>query len=922
MMTELDSFSSSSSLTTGGHHSDCLSELVQSTIFDDVDHGGGNGLLPPISSFASADLFSSSSSSTAAAAAKVEDEESYQFLESFFLSSIPSSSPSEPSPPPPSLYDPLIINCNSTPVLTTTNTTTNSTTTTPEALSSTVENAGPPPTQMLLLNATSSNQLLPSMTAHFTAVQTFPPPPPPPPAQTKTKSSLCSRGAPEIVVRFTRQPPESVRKINFFNFSLELFEVGEPSSVSPYQQQQQQFQQPQQSLQPVTVWKSSFVRFLGEEDGTRNGAQYHLHLVRPRKSASSSSPTKSSFPTKEQFSTVVTLTLLVVDAATKAVVRYEGGDKNADLQRVLLTHSAICSRCSIQKQLCGNEKDSPSAPRLDQSRITGGTSLTFFLRCNQNCFKAAAANSFSEVSRKTSGPRLSPLTIEALTCRRRKFQLAVIVDVGVAGSGSSNDEVVPPVAYFSTEFFVHNSSKMLLGDGRSSSVASTLHSRSPSLTPLLPARKKLCTAAEKKKQQPKKEEEESSNAAEEVVVVRTPGSYQQQQQQPSFTITSLSPAQGPPGTELHLLGLHLDSKSSWSSPEVKLFLQGWQLPLTTAQPLLPTALSPNALKVTLPPELASLVPVPNSLLTVALVDRATGTTAHCPVPFQLLEEEEKKIASDSQMRSSSSGVSEEEEFLLSRLHQLLPERSALMEGGRYSASFNGSKQTLSSSSPSSPSSPVSSHEILERAALFLDWYHGQQQKLQQQKLMKQQQQQQQQYQQQQQQQETLNSFLVSETAAVPEQQQLGVMNSDQSLTEAVVPVSASLPPSSPTSSLEQQHQEKLPSFATLTSAIKNSSNNNGENTGFYFQSADQVISSTELLYDCSPPPPPPLSSSSSSSSSSSTTEQAATAGSGYEANDFIMYDYYEHFQSQAQQQQQQFPDPLPPAQSCNQSSFY
>ena len=42
-----------------------------------------------------------------------------------------------------------------------------------------------------------------------------------------------------------------------------------------------------------------------------------------------------------------TLILLVVDAATKAVVRYEGGDKNVDLLRVLLTHSAICSRCSV-----------------------------------------------------------------------------------------------------------------------------------------------------------------------------------------------------------------------------------------------------------------------------------------------------------------------------------------------------------------------------------------------------------------------------------------------------------------------------------------------------------------------------------------------------------------------------------------------
>ncbi|KAH9389460.1 Transcription factor COE1 [Tyrophagus putrescentiae] len=190
------------------------------------------------------------------------------------------------------------------------------------------------------------------------------------------------------------------------------------------------------------------------EDGTRNGAQYHLHLVRPRKSTPSSS---SSFPTKEQFLTVFTLILLVVDAATKAVVRYEGGDKNVDLQRVLLTHSALCSRCFVQKQLCGNEKDSPSAPRLVKSRIIGGISLTFFLRCNQNCFKqAAAVNSFLGVSPKAGKPlslsSLSSLTIEALTCRRRKFQLAVIVDV--AGSGSSE------VAYYSTEFFVHNSSKM------------------------------------------------------------------------------------------------------------------------------------------------------------------------------------------------------------------------------------------------------------------------------------------------------------------------------------------------------------------------------------------------------------------------------------------------------------------------------
>ncbi|KAH9403129.1 hypothetical protein TYRP_015896 [Tyrophagus putrescentiae] len=83
--------------------------------------------------------------------------------------------------------------------------------------------------------------------------------------------------------------------------------------------------------------------------------------------------------------------------------------------------------------------------------------IELVVRCNQNCFKqAAAVNSFLRVSTKAGKPSspssLSSLTIEALTCRRRKFQLAVIVDV--AGSGSSE------VAYYSTEFFVHNSSKM------------------------------------------------------------------------------------------------------------------------------------------------------------------------------------------------------------------------------------------------------------------------------------------------------------------------------------------------------------------------------------------------------------------------------------------------------------------------------
>jgi early B-cell factor len=52
---------------------------------------------------------------------------------------------------------------------------------------------------------------------------------------------------------------------------------------------------------------------------------------------------------------------LKVDSQTKQAIAYEGQDKNPEMQRVLLTHEVMCSRC-CDKKSCGNRNETPSDP--------------------------------------------------------------------------------------------------------------------------------------------------------------------------------------------------------------------------------------------------------------------------------------------------------------------------------------------------------------------------------------------------------------------------------------------------------------------------------------------------------------------------------------------------------------------------------
>lgn len=150
------------------------------------------------------------------------------------------------------------------------------------------------------------------------------------------------------LANFEKQPPDNMRKSNFFNFVISLFDGNH---------------------QPVEVHRASFKDFYdthtsGQE--FRNGLIYKLTLV------------YSDGTQKEE-----ELFVRLIDSHTKQLVPYEGTCKNPDFRRVLLTHELICSRC-LEHRSCGNKNDTPSDPIIiDRFR------LKFFVKCNQNCLKNA-----------------------------------------------------------------------------------------------------------------------------------------------------------------------------------------------------------------------------------------------------------------------------------------------------------------------------------------------------------------------------------------------------------------------------------------------------------------------------------------------------------------------------------------------------
>jgi len=162
------------------------------------------------------------------------------------------------------------------------------------------------------------------------------------------ESGGCGIGRSE----FTKQPPSNLRKSNFFHFMIQLFDRGGNQ---------------------IEVERTSFINFCDENEGTdqtktNNGIKYKLQLL------------YANGIRQEQ-----DIFVRLIDSTTKQVVEYEGSNhiKNPEMQRVLLTHEIICSRC-CEKKSCGNRNETPSDPV-----VCDRFQLKFFLKCNQNCLKNA-----------------------------------------------------------------------------------------------------------------------------------------------------------------------------------------------------------------------------------------------------------------------------------------------------------------------------------------------------------------------------------------------------------------------------------------------------------------------------------------------------------------------------------------------------
>ena len=191
-----------------------------------------------------------------------------------------------------------------------------------------------------------------------------------------------------LAAEFSKQPPSNLRKSNFFHFMIQLYD---------------------RTGHQVEIERSSFISFCDEhEDGqmTNNGVKYKVQLL------------YGNGVRQEQ-----DIYVRLIDSSTKTVVEYEGSNHitNPEMQRVLLTHQVICTRC-CQKKSCGNRNETPSDPVVCQR-----SQLKFFLKCNQNCLKNAG------------NPR-----------DMRRFQLVVSSALQVESS---------TLLCISDTMFVHNNSK-------------------------------------------------------------------------------------------------------------------------------------------------------------------------------------------------------------------------------------------------------------------------------------------------------------------------------------------------------------------------------------------------------------------------------------------------------------------------------
>lgn len=189
---------------------------------------------------------------------------------------------------------------------------------------------------------------------------------------------------------FVKQPPANLRKSNFFNFTIRFYDKLDQA----YELEAAQF--------------SDFIEKTYEAQNTlktNNGIIYAVQFV-----------------SGQGVRSVENIFVRLIDSSTLQPIAYEGQDKNPEMNRVLLTHEVMCSRCSDKKS-CGNRNETPSDPI-----ITERNCLKFFLKCNQNCLKNAG------------NPR-----------DMRRFQVAILV----------NNMVISQQTLIarSDNMFVHNNSK-------------------------------------------------------------------------------------------------------------------------------------------------------------------------------------------------------------------------------------------------------------------------------------------------------------------------------------------------------------------------------------------------------------------------------------------------------------------------------
>ncbi|XP_018650682.1 hypothetical protein Smp_194670 [Schistosoma mansoni] len=123
--------------------------------------------------------------------------------------------------------------------------------------------------------------------------------------------------------RFEKQPPNNLRKSNFFHFIIALYD---------------------QNRHPIEVERAAFIDFEPEGEKTNNGIHYRIRLL------------FANGVQQDQ-----DLYIRLVDSSTKQPIAYEGQDKNPEMCRVLLTHEVMCSRCCERKS-CGNRNETPSDP--------------------------------------------------------------------------------------------------------------------------------------------------------------------------------------------------------------------------------------------------------------------------------------------------------------------------------------------------------------------------------------------------------------------------------------------------------------------------------------------------------------------------------------------------------------------------------